>query len=301
MCIRDSVNVLRVIGSSLEASTDNGITFKVLMDTILHPLSIYTKNDVYLASSHTKVTYIIDSSLTIDTTYSSSRIYSFTTFGNVYFGGTDNGIVKLERSTPSGSLRKTSVESWTLAGLEGKKILSLTADGDGVVYAGTSDGAYYTTDFGTTWDVYGDVASESLQKVSQGSGLSAVNAMIVRGDEIFAAADEGLYKTKIHGKISVADPGNDAEVVESYSLLQNYPNPFNPATTIRYNLAVAGKVSLKVYNVLGQEIAVLVNGVEGAGMKEVTFDGKELASGIYIYRLETESSSAMVRKMALLK
>lgn len=305
----DNVNLIRVVGPtqemlSLEGSTDNGSTFTTLMVSITNPLSIYTKNNVYLASSRTNAIYIIDSSLTVDTTNSSLRIYTFTSFGNTYFGGTDSGIVKLERNEVSGSLRKgvAQVETWALAGLEGKKVLSLTTDSDGVVYAGTSDGTYYTTDFGTTWDVYGKVASENLKKTKASvGGLSAVNAMIVRGDEIFAAANEGLYKTKVHGKISVADPGNGAEVVESYSLSQNYPNPFNPSTTIRYNLASAGKVSLKVYNVLGQEIAILVNGLESAGMKDVRFDGAGLPSGIYIYRLEGEGNSGMTRKMILLK
>jgi hypothetical protein len=83
-------------------------------------------------------------------------------------------------------------------------------------------------------------------------------------------------------------------------LNQNYPNPFNPSTTIRYTLPLAGNVTLKVYNALGQEIATLVNGHQKAQNYEVTFDASNLASGIYIYKLQTANFSQS-KKMVLLK
>ena len=73
------------------------------------------------------------------------------------------------------------------------------------------------------------------------------------------------------------------------TLLQNYPNPFNPATTIRYTLQEEGPVSLRVYDLLGREVAVLLDGRENAGAHSVVFDGRGLASGVYFYRLETGS------------
>lgn len=75
-----------------------------------------------------------------------------------------------------------------------------------------------------------------------------------------------------------------------YQLYQNYPNPFNPLTTIRYGLPGKSVVRLAVYNLLGQEVAVLVEGEKEAGYHEVRFDGSGLASGVYIYRLEATSA-----------
>jgi hypothetical protein len=85
-----------------------------------------------------------------------------------------------------------------------------------------------------------------------------------------------------------------------FELNQNYPNPFNPSTTIRYTLPVAGNVTLKVYNALGQEIATLVNGHQKAQNYEVTFDASNLATGIYIYTLQTDNFSQS-KKMLLVK
>ena len=73
---------------------------------------------------------------------------------------------------------------------------------------------------------------------------------------------------------------------EGYLLLQNYPNPFNPATTIRYALPKRARVMLTVFNTLGQKIAVLVDAVEEPGEHSVRFDGSDVASGVYYYRLQ---------------
>jgi len=86
-----------------------------------------------------------------------------------------------------------------------------------------------------------------------------------------------------------------------YSLGQNYPNPFNPSTTISYQLPVAaGHVSLKVYDVLGREVATLVNEQKAPGNYEVKFDGSKLASGVYIYRIEAGKFSD-TKKLLLIK
>jgi hypothetical protein len=81
---------------------------------------------------------------------------------------------------------------------------------------------------------------------------------------------------------------------------QNYPDPFNPTTTIRYSLPVDGHVCLKVYNTVGQEVAVLVDGLVSAGVHQATWNAANVPSGVYMYRLSTEGS-AETRRMLLLK
>ena len=85
-----------------------------------------------------------------------------------------------------------------------------------------------------------------------------------------------------------------------FSLSQNYPNPFNPSTSIKYSVPSNEYVSLKIYDVLGKEVATLVNQEMNAGIYEVQFDASQFTSGVYIYRLITEELS-ISKKMILIK
>ncbi|MDR9447269.1 MAG: T9SS type A sorting domain-containing protein [Balneolaceae bacterium] len=78
--------------------------------------------------------------------------------------------------------------------------------------------------------------------------------------------------------------GTDA-LPTAYDLRQNYPNPFNPTTTIRYALPQASQVTLEVFDMVGRRVATLAEGPQAAGYHTATFDGRSLASGVYIYRL----------------
>lgn len=93
---------------------------------------------------------------------------------------------------------------------------------------------------------------------------------------------------------------NPASAPAAYELNQNYPNPFNPTTTIRFSIPEAGLTILKVYNVLGQEVATLVNEELTQGVKEVQFDASNIASGIYFYTI-TSGDFVQTKKMVLLK
>ena len=93
---------------------------------------------------------------------------------------------------------------------------------------------------------------------------------------------------------------NSNEVPLSYALGQNYPNPFNPTTQIEYSLPKQSFVTLKVFNLLGQEVATLVNDVKTAGVHDITFNGENLPSGIYYYRINAGDYTD-VRKMILVK
>jgi hypothetical protein len=99
---------------------------------------------------------------------------------------------------------------------------------------------------------------------------------------------------------------NDEDVVPAaFALEQNYPNPFNPSTIIVFSLAVESKVSLTVFDVLGQEVATLINGNLSAGSRDITFDASALNSGVYFYRLDATgvegTNFTSVKKMILTK
>ena len=111
----------------------------------------------------------------------------------------------------------------------------------------------------------------------------------------------------------VFDPGNwilknttivtdldDVTIPVEYRLKQNYPNPFNPATTIEFSLPKSGNVTLKVFNVLGKEVATLINGQVESGKHKVNFDASNLNSGVYFYRIDA-GNFIDTKKMILLK
>ena len=87
---------------------------------------------------------------------------------------------------------------------------------------------------------------------------------------------------------------------KEFKLEQNFPNPFNPTTTIQYQLPQDAKVTLKVYDILGSEVATLINAEQEAGYYEVNWNASNLASGVYIYRLQT-GSFVSEKKMMLLR
>jgi hypothetical protein len=93
---------------------------------------------------------------------------------------------------------------------------------------------------------------------------------------------------------------DEATIPTQFALKQNYPNPFNPTTNIQFDLPESGNYSLKVYNLLGQEVATLVNGALNAGVHSVNFDASKLTSGMYIYQLSGNNVN-LTRKMLLMK
>ncbi len=114
--------------------------------------------------------------------------------------------------------------------------------------------------------------------------LEGCNATVVTQQVYSAVAFVGVPPGVTGVEESVNRPAD-------YELRQNYPNPFNPTTTIIYALPSAQRVRLSVYNLLGQEVRRLVDGIQDAGIRTVTLDGIDLASGVYIYRLRAGAFS----------
>ena len=156
-----------------------------------------------------------------------------------------------------------------------------TAVGDaGTILRTTNGGALWTSQpSGTTNQLFGVYFTDA----STGTAVGG-NGTILR--------------TTTGGVIWVKE--DRAGVPQGFLLEQNYPNPFNPSTAIVYDLPAKGKVTLTVYNLLGQEVATLVNQEQNAGRYRVDFSAPQLASGVYFYRLATASFTDL-KKMMLLR
>jgi len=130
-----------------------------------------------------------------------------------------------------------------------------------------------------------------------GRGTTGKNSITVtRG---YSTVIDNSYKSNFSNLPTGIEEG-DQTMPGKYSLEQNYPNPFNPTTVISYGLKVHGRVSLKLYDVLGKEVAELVEEEQEAGKHEVRFDASRLPSGVYFYQMRA-GSFVSTRKMILLK
>jgi len=116
----------------------------------------------------------------------------------------------------------------------------------------------------------------------------------------FNLAGWGPYSEVRKLTVNVTDVANERSLPTEFALEQNYPNPFNPSTVINYQIPVNSWVTLKVYNMLGQEVTTLVDGIQEVGYKSVEFYSSTLPSGIYTYRLQA-GTFIDVKKMLLLK
>ena len=111
----------------------------------------------------------------------------------------------------------------------------------------------------------------------------------------------GIYKVwTVPIDLTALDTKENVYVPAEFKLHQNYPNPFNPITVISYQLSVSGLVLLKVFDVLGKEVATLINDVKPAGSYEVQFDASNLPSSIYFYKLSTDTFTE-TKKMVLIR
>jgi len=147
-----------------------------------------------------------------------------------------------------------------------------------------------TTDGGITWQNMRNIALEGIYKIYFLDNLTGWATGYGNGN--------GLMKTITGGLTSVNPIGNI--IPEKFSLQQNYPNPFNPSTVISYQLPVAGNITLKIYDALGNEVQTLVNEKQNAGSYSFDFNAASLPSGIYFYKLVTEKFSE-TKKMILIK
>jgi hypothetical protein len=159
-------------------------------------------------------------------------------------------------------------------------------DGYGDMNGGT---ILRTTNGGATWT-----------EQSSGTTCRLFGVSFTDANTGTAVGRSGAILRTTSGGVTWVEGDEPRNVPELYLLCQNYPNPFNPKTGIRYQVPGVSDVKLIVYDLLGREVAVLVNERKVPGTYEVAFDGNGLASGVYIYRLRA-GSFVQSRTMLLLK
>ncbi len=161
-------------------------------------------------------------------------------------------------------------------------------------------------------------AGFEVQRQSENRGVRSEEWQVlgfVRGNGTTSAAQSYAFvdqtaSGKVHYRLKQVDFDGtfeysptievEAGLPRTFELLQNYPNPFNPTTVISYQLPVSSEVSLKIYDMLGRQVATLVEGRQEAGRYQVSFNAVQLASGLYFYRLQA-GTFTQTRKMMLLK
>lgn len=181
------------------------------------------------------------------------------------------------------------------------------------VYINCYEPASVSSSGWSTWNVtpglyaeykcYGP-GSDHSNRISIGKQLSDEEALDYTIENIFSKnshPDFGYDWLPTGSGITGTDLGFNSELVPTaFSLSQNYPNPFNPATVIEYMLPKTSLVELNVYNILGQKVRTLINSLQSPGSYKVNFNSRDLASGIYIYRIKA-GEFTQTRKMLLIK
>ncbi|MBI5404063.1 MAG: T9SS type A sorting domain-containing protein [Ignavibacteriae bacterium] len=169
--------------------------------------------------------------------------------------------------------------------------LEINPDIPNILYGGDSLGIYRSTNYGLNWALYNNTFTPS--KIIIGISKDAGS-----GDTFYVATTKKVYK--VWASFLVNSEFSQLPVPDKYELFQNYPNPFNPSTSIKYQVASIKHIKLAVYDILGKEIATLVNEKQSPGTYEVNWDASSFPSGIYFYKIISGDYSE-TKKMIFLK
>ncbi|OGU31775.1 MAG: hypothetical protein A2X67_05795 [Ignavibacteria bacterium GWA2_55_11] len=313
-------------------TVDSGTTAYTLSD-ILSSLALYASGlDTSFILSGVQTALLAISMdggehwMTVQDILSSVSVRSVESTGAFVFVGTNRGVF---RASANGS-------DWTEVnnGLTDTDVHALVRSNESL-FAATEAGVFLSTDEGITWNatnsgltnlsvralvVYeGDVfagtqdgvfvsAANVISWTAENEGLTStwVNALAVSGINLFAGTSgSGLWLRPLSEMITT-DVRIPHELPLRLELHQNYPNPFNPSTTIEYDLPTPSHIVLKMFNIAGQEVAVLADTDEGPGVKRIVWTAN-VPSGFYVCRLEAttlvglEKRTIATKKMVLLK
>lgn len=239
-------------------------------------------------------------------------------WAGIYQGGINNGNIQDTNFDPTWNISLTGSTYYHSLRVNSNKI-----------YVAASDGIYLSSDYGITWDQIGLKDKQIISLVLSDTNFIAQTAdgfyksfdggynwsslyigmdnivnLDLCGDNLTAltrAPDYSYYKLWKRSFNEIITTLKEEQLVaEKFSLSQNYPNPFNPSTTISFSLPKSENVELKVFDLLGREVAVLLNEYKPAGEHKVEFNAGELSSGIYFYQFKA-GDFGQTKKLVLLR
>lgn len=204
-----------------------------------------------------------------------------------------------DRITTSDGIVYAFLRPWNDS--NGLTVVNFSSTNKSVTMDLTTSNLKFTGGFnqGATYWINNLYSDTSYQKL--GSELASFSVTLpAYGSAVYtiSTVEQSVVLPPIPPIVSV-DDGTNVQP-EDYNLFQNYPNPFNPITTIRYSIIKPDVVRIKIYDILGREVKTLVNEFKQAGTYEVQFNASEIASGIYLYRIES-GPFIQTKKMILLK
>ncbi len=319
----------------LMMSDNQGLTWSRIAFADTSIICLYKTNDnIIYASSGGGIGNIyrsVDSGFNWELLYESNNTYIRSLVsdnnGNIIAGTSQNEIII---SVDNGNTWNRFTPNW---GIE-YGVSNLFIFGD-TVLAGSYEGLFRSEDFGQNWvrideenliHIYDMVMvydnnlylsegnyqlgysmyfsndkGENWSKINDGFpntndlGYLYVYDLIEHNNHLFIGTDYGVHKSE-----TLITSVESENIPESYSLKQNYPNPFNPTTTIEFHLPKASNIELNIFDVLGRNVATLINKGMTAGKHSLSFNAYKLSSGVYFYRLKTEEFTT-IKKMLLLR
>jgi hypothetical protein len=285
-------------GSGAYVSTNNGTSWTLLNSGLPVPSKIMAFGingaTIFAGLKNSNGVYVSlnNGASWTQTSLNNESVTSFAIYGTKIFAGCYGGKVYL--STNNGG-------SWSLVnnGLPAGDIGALALIGSnlfaGINYPNTYWGVYYSSNSGTSW-------------IPKNEGFSwtpgpPVQCFLITSNYIFAGTGGQVWRRNLSDFIGIKNISS--EIPSAYTLSQNYPNPFNPSSIIRFQIKDSRFVTLKVYDMLGKEVATLVNEKLAPGTYEVPFSisqfsNNQISSGVYFYRLTTEGFSE-TKKMLMIK
>jgi photosystem II stability/assembly factor-like uncharacterized protein len=326
-----TIHTLAVSGDSVYAGSVNGVFLSInngsnwsqTQQNTMQITSLATNGSFLFGGNNSGVYRSTNKGLNWTISVSNCSVYALTISGNILFTSfADNGMYNpfLYRSTNNGV-------NWTdcSSGLPNDLVTAILISGTNV-FVGCNYGVYKSTNNGTTWaqtsmtagGINSFAASGNILLVgksygvylttnngsnwtefNQGfSGQPTVNSLLISNNYIYAGIYGGVWRRPLSDITGIQNISS--ETPSKYSLSQNYPNPFNPTTNIKFSIVNTGEVKLVVYDIQGREVQTLVNESLKPGTYEAAFDASSLNTGVYFYKLITNTFSE-TKKMLLIK